>query len=60
VLCLDPLTLASSTVKDLVAGSGIVFEDRGAHQLKGIPGEWRSKSRSRLRRPANPGDLAIE
>jgi len=32
--------LASSTVKDLVAGSGIVFEDRGAHALKGIPGEW--------------------
>jgi class 3 adenylate cyclase len=33
--------LASSTVKDLVAGSGIVFEDRGTHPLKGIPGEWR-------------------
>jgi class 3 adenylate cyclase len=33
--------LASSTVKDLVAGSGIAFEDRGAHPLKGIPGEWR-------------------
>lgn len=33
--------LVSSTVKDLVAGSGIGFEDRGAHQLKGIPGEWR-------------------
>jgi class 3 adenylate cyclase len=33
--------LASSTVKDLVSGSGIVFEDRGAHSLKGIPGEWR-------------------
>jgi class 3 adenylate cyclase len=32
--------LASSTVKDLVAGSGIVFEDRGAHSLKGVPGEW--------------------
>ena len=32
--------LASSTVKDLVAGSGIVFEDRGAHPLKGVPGEW--------------------
>jgi len=30
----------SSTVKDLVAGSGIAFEDRGAHALKGIPGEW--------------------
>jgi pimeloyl-ACP methyl ester carboxylesterase len=33
--------LVSSTVKDLVAGSGLVFEDRGAAQLKGIPGEWR-------------------
>jgi class 3 adenylate cyclase len=32
--------LASSTVKDLVAGSGIQFEDRGTHALKGIPGEW--------------------
>ena len=32
--------LASSTVRDLVSGSGIVFEDRGAHTLKGIPGEW--------------------
>jgi class 3 adenylate cyclase/pimeloyl-ACP methyl ester carboxylesterase len=33
--------LVSSTVKDLVAGSGLTFEDRGAHELKGIPGEWR-------------------
>jgi pimeloyl-ACP methyl ester carboxylesterase len=33
-------TLVSSTVKDLVAGSGIEFEDRGAHELKGVPGEW--------------------
>jgi class 3 adenylate cyclase/pimeloyl-ACP methyl ester carboxylesterase len=33
-------TLVSSTVKDLVAGSGIEFEDRGAHSLKGVPGEW--------------------
>lgn len=33
--------LASSTVKDLVAGSGIEFEDRGTHALKGVPGEWR-------------------
>jgi class 3 adenylate cyclase len=33
--------LASSTVKDLVAGSGIRFEDRGGHVLKGVPGEWR-------------------
>jgi len=33
--------VVSSTVKDLVAGSGIDFEDRGVHRLKGIPGEWR-------------------
>jgi class 3 adenylate cyclase len=33
--------LVSSTVKDLVAGSGIAFEDRGVSELKGIPGEWR-------------------
>jgi len=33
--------LASSTVKDLVAGSGIGFEDRGEHELRGIPGAWR-------------------
>jgi class 3 adenylate cyclase/pimeloyl-ACP methyl ester carboxylesterase len=33
--------LVSSTVKDLVAGSGIDFEDRGLHELKGITGEWR-------------------
>ena len=33
--------LVSSTVKDLVAGSGILFQDRGEHELKGIPGEWR-------------------
>ena len=32
--------LVSSTVKDLVNGSGITFEDRGAHALKGVPGEW--------------------
>ncbi len=32
--------LVSSTVKDLVAGSGLRFEDRGAHTLKGVPGEW--------------------
>jgi pimeloyl-ACP methyl ester carboxylesterase len=33
--------LVSSTVKDLVIGSGIVFEDRGAHELKGVPDAWR-------------------
>ena len=33
--------LASSTVRDLVAGSGIVFEDRGIRALRGVPDEWR-------------------
>jgi class 3 adenylate cyclase len=33
--------LISSTVKDLVAGSGLEFDDRGLHRLKGVPGEWR-------------------
>jgi class 3 adenylate cyclase len=33
--------LVSSTVKDLVAGSGIQFRERGVAELKGIPGEWR-------------------
>ena len=33
--------LVSRTVKDLVAGSGIEFDDRGEHELKGVPGEWR-------------------
>lgn len=32
--------IVSSTVKDLVAGSGIGFIDRGIHVLKGVPGEW--------------------
>src|SRR5262249_61626827 len=39
--------LVSSTVKDLVAGSGLAFEDRGPHELKGIPGEWRVYARPR-------------
>jgi class 3 adenylate cyclase/pimeloyl-ACP methyl ester carboxylesterase len=33
--------IVSSTLSDLVVGSGIVFEDQGSHVLKGIPGEWR-------------------
>jgi class 3 adenylate cyclase len=33
--------LVSSTVRDLVAGSGIAFRERGAAELKGVPGEWR-------------------
>lgn len=33
--------LVSATVRDLVAGSGIGFDERGSHTLKGVPGEWR-------------------
>ena len=33
--------LVSRTVVDLVAGSGLSFEDRGEHQLKGVPGTWK-------------------
>ena len=33
--------LVSSTLRDLVIGSGLEFEDRGAHELKGVPSEWR-------------------
>ena len=33
--------IVSQTVKDLVAGSGLSFAERGAHALKGVPGEWR-------------------
>ena len=32
--------LVSSTVKDLVAGSGLRFVGRGSHVLRGVPGEW--------------------
>jgi Adenylate cyclase, family 3 (some proteins contain HAMP domain) len=39
--------LVSSTVKDLVAGSEILFENRGSHELKGIPGKWRLYAVSR-------------
>jgi class 3 adenylate cyclase len=34
-------TLVSGTVKDLVVGSGIAFDERGDHELKGVPGTWK-------------------
>jgi class 3 adenylate cyclase len=34
--------VVSGTVRDLVVGSGFTFEDRGTHELKGVPGEWRA------------------
>jgi class 3 adenylate cyclase len=33
--------LVSGTVRDLVVGSGIAFDDRGEREFKGVPGEWR-------------------
>ncbi len=33
--------LVSQTVRDLVAGSGMAFQERGLAELKGVPGEWR-------------------
>jgi class 3 adenylate cyclase len=47
-LALPGEVLVSSTVKDLVAGSGLAFQDRGAHTLKGIPGEWQLYAVERL------------
>jgi hypothetical protein len=38
--------LVSSTLPDLVIGSGLEFEERGAHELKGVPGEWRGARES--------------
>ncbi len=35
-----PEVLVSQTVKDLVAGSGLTFEDAGEHELKGVPDRW--------------------
>jgi class 3 adenylate cyclase len=52
--------LVSSTVKDLVAGSGLAFDDRGVRNLKGVPGDWhlfavsRQASTDRQAVQANP------
>ena len=51
--------LVSQTVKDLVAGSGLVFEDEGEHELKGVPDRWRlyrvvSSSAEQLVGPGSP------
>jgi class 3 adenylate cyclase len=43
--------LVSSTVKDLVAGSGLRFEDRGDHQLRCIPETWHLFALSAERKP---------
>lgn len=46
--------LVSSTVKDLVAGSGVEFSDRGVHDLKGVPGGWRLFAVERIRPGGTP------
>jgi len=43
--------LVSATVRDLVAGSGIAFQERGTFPLKGVPGDWRLYAVLRLRSP---------
>jgi len=45
--------VVSSTVKDLVVGSGISFDDRGEHRLKGVPGEWRLFAVDQIEAPAS-------
>jgi class 3 adenylate cyclase len=45
----DGEVLVSSTVKDLLAGSDVHFEERGEHELKGVPGTWRLYSASSSR-----------
>jgi pimeloyl-ACP methyl ester carboxylesterase/class 3 adenylate cyclase len=49
--------IVSSTVKDLVVGSGIDFSDRGEHRLKGVPGEWRLFAVDRIEAP--PSDRLV-
>jgi class 3 adenylate cyclase len=49
--------LVSQTVRDLVTGSGLAFEDRGAHELKGVPGEWRLYAVVYHPRRRHPGKL---
>jgi class 3 adenylate cyclase len=52
--------LVSSTVKDLVAGSKLQFADRGAHNLKGVPGEWREKREAKaLRKKLRQGKVIL-
>ncbi|MGC1852188.1 MAG: adenylate/guanylate cyclase domain-containing protein [Solirubrobacterales bacterium] len=45
--------VVSSTVKDLVVGSGISFGDRGTQELKGVPGEWRLFAVEEIEAPAS-------
>jgi hypothetical protein len=49
--------LVSSTVKDLVVGSGLDFAERGEHQLKGVPGRWRVFAVTARADGADPFDI---
>jgi class 3 adenylate cyclase len=51
--------LVSSTVKDLVVGSGLEFDDRGAHELKGVPGRVESVHGSDLRLAAGRSVIGL-
>ena len=53
VLAAADEVLVSSTVKDLVVGSGIAFVDRGARELKGVPGKWRLFAVDQVDAPAS-------
>ena len=52
--------LVSNTVKDLVYGSGITFEDRGIHVLKGVPGEWQLHAPTGFHDPVEDALAAAE
>ena len=55
---LDDEVLVSGTVRDLVAGSGLAFDERGTHELKGVPGEWRLFGLQRQKRAPADQDAA--
>jgi class 3 adenylate cyclase len=52
--------LVSSTIKDLVFGSGFRFEPRGEHELKGVPGSWPLYALEGEGRPDGPAVAAID
>jgi class 3 adenylate cyclase len=52
--------LVTGVLKDLVPGSGFRFEDRGAHQLRGVPGEWRLFAVTSVDGQARPSPAAVE
>ena len=56
----DSEILVSSTVRELVAGSDIRFSDRGSHDLKGVPGEWRLYAIDRELAPDVPAKPIVE